>query len=98
MNDIVQMTVEFPPDEHGMVGRECPECKEYFKLKLGTGLPDIETTTCPYCETQADFSDFLTEAQREYAISLAANKVLGPALRDLERSFLKIWRGQRGVH
>jgi hypothetical protein len=96
MNDSFQMTIEIPPDEHGMVGRECPECKEYFKLKLGTGLLDIETTTCPYCEVQSDSSEFLTEAQREYAISVAANKVLGPTLRKFKRSLKKLERSTRG--
>jgi Zn ribbon nucleic-acid-binding protein len=96
MNDIIRMTVELPPDEHGMVGRECPECKGYFKLKLGTGLPHIETTTCPYCEKKADSSSFLTEAQREYAISVAANKVIGPALRNLERTLKELERTTRG--
>lgn len=96
MNDSFEIAIEFPTDDQGMVGRECPECEAYFKIKPGTGIPDIETTACPYCEHQTNSSDFLTKAQLEYALSVAAKKALGPALRDLERSLKQLEKSTRG--
>ncbi len=85
MNHDIRVTL--PPDNEGMVGRECPQCKQYFKIRPGTGLSDISTHTCPYCEFNADTGDFLTAQQLEYLESIAVRQVLGPVLRDLERSF-----------
>lgn len=96
MNDSIEMRIDIPTDDHGMVGRECPECEAYFKLKPGTGLQDIETTACPYCGHQADSSDFTTQAQIDYAISVATKKILGPEIRKLQRSFKRLERSTRG--
>jgi Zn ribbon nucleic-acid-binding protein len=95
MSDEIRMTITLPTDDEGMVGRECPECKEYFKLKLGTGLPDLETCTCPYCEHTDDSGEFITQAQLEYAQSIAVREVLGPSLAQLERSFKQLERTTR---
>jgi len=89
------MTITLPTDDKGMMGRECPECKEYFKVKPGTGLLNIETCTCPYCEHTDDSGEFITEAQMEYAQSIAVREVLGPSLAQLERSFKQLERSTR---
>jgi len=78
-----------------MIGRECPECKEYFKVKPGTGLLNISTCTCPYCEHTDDSGEFFTEAQLEYAQSIAVREVLRPTLAQLERSFKQLERSTR---
>jgi len=57
MSDQITMTITLPTDDEGMIGRECPECKEYFKVKSGTGLLNISTCTCPYCEHTDDSGD-----------------------------------------
>jgi Zn ribbon nucleic-acid-binding protein len=95
MSDQITMTITLPTDDEGMVGRECPECKEYFKVKPGTGLPDIETCTCPYCEHTDDSGEFITEDQLKYVESIAMREVLGPALAQLERSFKQLERSTR---
>lgn len=95
MSDTVTLHIPLPPDEHGMVGRVCPSCEQYFKLKPGTGLPTSECT-CPYCEHKADASDFATPDQLEYAKSIAVKKLVEPPLRDLEGSFRKLERSTRG--
>jgi Zn ribbon nucleic-acid-binding protein len=85
--------VGLPTDERGRTGQRCPKCRQYFKLKFGTGLP-IEDRRCPHCCHLGDGSDFLTPEQLEYAKSVALNElnrnVLGPMLRNwgqrLERS------------
>jgi hypothetical protein len=89
MSDTVTIRVSFPTDENGLVGRQCPECDGYFKIKPGTGLP-IESCTCPYCEHEDESGAFLTPAQRDYAVSLAAKRILAPALRDFQQQLRRL--------
>lgn len=79
--------VTLPTDENGMVGRQCPspDCGQYFKLKLGTGLPTT-MTSCPYCGWTGDSSNFHTPDQIEYAKSIAIKQTLDPILRDFKRT------------
>ena len=88
------MLISFPTDKHGMFGRECPKCKNYFKVKPGTGLITSECI-CPYCEEKADHSYFFTEAQNEYIRSVVSREVLGPELKKLEKSFKELERATR---
>lgn len=90
-----EIPITFPTDEHGLTGRECPNCKRYFKVKFGTGMPTSHCI-CPYCGEKSDHSQFFTQAQIEYAQSVAAKEVLGPELRKLERSFKELERSTRG--
>ncbi len=94
MSDEITMAITLPTDDEGMIGRECPECAEYFKVTPGTGL-DISTCTCPYCEHTADAGEFHTEAQLEYATSLAVTEVLGPSLQELESTLRELERATR---
>jgi hypothetical protein len=96
MGDEVRVHVTLPVDDEGMYGRQCPSCDQYFKLKPGTGLQDIITSACPYCEYRSDTGDFATDAQIEYAKSVAVNQVLGPSLRELQRSLKELERKSRG--
>ena len=93
--DEIHLQVNLPTDDEGMFGRECPNCGKYFKVKPGTGLLDISTCTCPYCEHTADSSEFLTSFQMEYINSIAVRQVLGSTLRDLEKSFKDLERSTR---
>jgi len=79
--------VSLTTDENGMIGRQCPspDCGQYFKLKLGTGLPTT-MTSCPYCGWNGESSDFTTQDQLEYAKSVAIKQTLDPMLRDFKRS------------
>lgn len=81
--------VSLPTDENGLTGRQCPTCGEYFKLRFGTGLP-ISTTMCPYCRHQAGSGDFLTDDQREYALSIVKRQVVAPILQDFQRSLKRM--------
>jgi len=74
------MHVELPPDESGMVGRECTDedCSPgYFKVKPGTGITQGQTVSyCPYCRKSAEPEDFLTNAQKDYALKLLENEAI----------------------
>lgn len=84
-----QFHIPIPTDTEGMLGRECPGCERYFKLRPGTGLP-IETCRCPYCGHHGQQSDFGTREQLDYAKSIALNeiqhKIIGPEVRKLGQS------------
>lgn len=93
--DTIKFSLKLPTDAEGMFGRECPQCNKYFKVKTGTGLLNISTCTCPYCEHTDDSNEFLTPAQHKYIESVAVKKLLGPALRDLERQFKDLEQSTR---
>lgn len=82
-----QFSIAIPPDEEGLVGRECPmvECEGYFKLQPGTGLTGRNLPThCPYCGHVAASNNFFTKAQIEYAKSVALRKVTDALVKDLK--------------
>jgi hypothetical protein len=85
MDDKKTISVPMPTDEHGLVGRECPTCGMYFKLKPGTGLP-ISQCSCPYCGYKDESNDFMTQNQKDYFTSIAAKEFLEPILRDFASS------------
>lgn len=91
--------INFPPDEHGFLGRECPECQKYFKVKLGTGL-STSTCYCPYCGHTADYEEFVTKDQLEYAKTMAIKKlteeVIKPEIKKLERKLKELEKATRG--
>ena len=95
MSDRVTVEVPFPADESGMVGRECPSCQRYFKVKPGTGLP-ISECICPYCEHRGHSSDFTTPAQLEYLKSVVVKRFVEPSLKDFQRSLHDLERSTRG--
>jgi len=88
--DNYEMRITIPTDEDGMVGRECPnqDCSPgYFKIKLGTGITEHqETAFCPYCRTEAEPSNFTTQAQKDYAIALVKNHAVNGINRMLKKS------------
>jgi hypothetical protein len=83
------ITVTLIPDEDGHVGRECPDCHRYFKVRPGTGVQDQTEAYCPYCGQPHDPGDFLTRDQLNYAKSVALGQIeeeLLGSLRDIPRT------------
>lgn len=84
-------TIDVPmsTDEHGLVGRECPSCKRYFKLKIGTGLATTQSV-CPYCGYKGEGGEFYTPDQRDYIHRYLQKEVFAPMfgdfVNDLKRS------------
>lgn len=82
-----QFSISIPPDENGLIGRECPvpECESYFKIQPGTGLKGENIPCrCPYCGHAAGQNKFFTKAQVEYAKSVVLRQVTGALLKDLK--------------
>jgi hypothetical protein len=55
-------------DPQGMVGRECPKCKTYFKVPLKE--TDCEDMVCPACGARLQCKKFTTIPQVDYINSL----------------------------
>jgi len=98
MSENIQISINIPLDDEGMIGRECLKCKRYFKLKPGTGLP-TDYCHCPYCEYEGKSDTFWTPAQIEYAESIAMNealnRIINPSLKKLEKTFKDLERSSR---
>lgn len=94
----MNVSITIPLDENGMMGRECLECEQYFKLKPGTGL-ETNHCHCPYCDYEGNADTFWTQAQLEYARSIAMqqafNKIVKPQLDKLTNSFKQLERNSR---
>lgn len=81
-----QISISIPLDENGFMGRECPDCERYFKIKPGTGLVGENLPChCPYCGHSDPQDHFWTKAQIEYAQSIAARKVMAAVQKDLKK-------------
>lgn len=92
-NDIFR--VEIPLDEDGYLGRQCPSCRQIFRIESGDyeALPEDSRLYCVYCGHVDDHSEFLTEQQQarlERVMLDAGNQlvddILGEAFRDLART------------
>lgn len=81
----MKISVSIKPDNEGYTGRECPECEKYFKIKFGTGLPDLEDCHCPYCNHIGPQDEFWTKQQIEYAQSVAMHKLSGDLFKSLKK-------------
>ncbi len=97
MGDL-RLSINIPLDENGMLGRECLECEQYFKLKPGSGI-ETELCHCPYCNYHGKSDTFWTQAQLEYVRSIAFqqafNKIIKPNLNKLIDSFKQLERNSR---
>jgi hypothetical protein len=72
------MKVSIPADEQGYFGRQCPECRGFFKLRVVdfNAAPDGLQLYCSYCGHHADAGDYMTEDQRESAVSAASSMAI----------------------
>src|SRR5260370_29471651 len=91
----VRFRVTMPPDDAGHIGRECPSCKQLFRIHAGdyAATPDDQRLTCPYCGFSETHSEFMTPQQLERAKAAAAGWAqqmvadkIGRALDDMVRS------------
>ena len=85
-----------------MTARKCPklDCAPgYFKIKPGTGIaePGCDRCYCPYCRSEGEQGNFLTDAQRNYARSVVAREARSGVQRMLRDSLGLDSRGRRRV-
>ena len=70
MAEPIQYTLKTDP--MGMVGRECPKCKSYFKVPRKE--TDCEEMTCPACGNKSDCKKYTTDEQVDYINSVIFHK------------------------
>ena len=65
--DEARFTVSMPLEEDGHLGRECPECRQHFRIDNQDygALPDNLVLWCAYCGHSDEHSEFLTQQQSE---------------------------------
>lgn len=92
-----RFTVSIPVDDDGFFGRECPHCKQHFRMSDEDydGLPDEIELTCVYCGNRDDHNEFMTEQQNTRVMRAAsdyANQLVGQML---DQSFGRMARRSR---
>ena len=87
-------SVEIKRDDEGYLGRECPECDKYFKIKPGTGIPNLSDCYCPYCQHLGPQDHFWTKQQVEHAQSVVLNQISGDLLKSMKKMEAKPKRDQ----
>jgi hypothetical protein len=97
--DEYTFSISVPPDEDGMLGRECPDdgcCPGYFKVRPGTGITDGQIEAfCPYCRRTAEPSGFLTQAQIDYGKRILERETVKGIDRSLRDALRLGPRGRR---
>ena len=75
VHNTVNLTVRISPDEEGYIGRQCPDCRQLFRVHAQDweDLPDDLRLWCVYCGHRDDHSEFITEQQFDRATRVAEN-------------------------
>lgn len=90
--DSYQMRVSIPSDEHGFFGRQCPSCRQLFRVDGDDyeALPDDLELWCVYCGHHTEHSEFATQQQLDRAMRAAEDlgmQIVGQALDEAFGSF-----------
>ncbi|MEU0790355.1 hypothetical protein ABZ342_09810 [Amycolatopsis sp. NPDC005961] len=69
-DDVFEMRITIPSDEHGFFGRQCPSCTQIFRVDSSDydALPDDLELWCVYCGHHTEHSEFLTQQQLDRAM------------------------------
>jgi hypothetical protein len=87
--------VSIPLDDHGYLGRQCPSCRQIFRVHAEDydALPDEVELFCVYCGHHVDHSEFVTDQQmnRMQQVVLDAgmqliDQTIGKAFSDMARN------------
>ena len=95
--DNLSFEIEIPPDDDGFVLFQCPECGEFFKLRVNEiESDDVAEICCPACGIASD--NYFTDDVVELAKVMCKNRVmraLHNEKKDLERKTRgKMYRNQ----
>lgn len=89
------LAIKLNTDSEGYVTQECGRCHHLMKVN---GANKDKLTFCPWCgkkpirSAKGTSQAFLTDAQSEYAMSIAKEQVLEPAVKQIEDAFKKLGR------
>lgn len=87
--DSFEMRVSIPSDEHGFFGRQCPSCRQIFRIDGGDydALPDDVELWCVYCGHHDDHSEFMTQQQLDRAMRAVGDLGVQLVGRALDEAF-----------
>lgn len=86
--------VSIPLDEHGYFGRQCPACRQIFRIHNDDyeAAADDLVLWCTYCGHQAEHDEFTTEQQHARLMHVASDagmqlfdELIGGTFRDMAR-------------
>lgn len=87
MSEDLSFEIEIPCDDDGFVLHQCPECGEFFKLRVSEiESDDVTEICCPACGIVSDC--YFTEDVNELVNVMLKNRVmraLHSEMKDLER-------------
>jgi len=91
----VTFRVAMPADDAGHIGRQCPSCKQLFRMHAGdySKLPNDRRLTCPYCMSSADQGEYVTPQQLERALAGAGEWAYQAAADTLDEALDTLVRG-----
>lgn len=83
--DSFEMKVSIPSDEDGFFGRQCPSCRQIFRIDGDDyeALPDEVVLWCVYCGHHDEHSEFMTQQQLDRALRAAGDlgvQIIGQTL------------------
>ena len=78
------LEISLSTDSDGFLSQECPSCEQRFKAVFSEGDGGEPISFCPYCGYRGR-NCWFTQAQADYMQSVAADVVVGPELKKLER-------------
>ncbi|MEU5529352.1 hypothetical protein ABZ744_20685 [Micromonospora chersina] len=87
--DSFEMRVSIPSDEHGFFGRQCPSCRQIFRIDGSdyNALPDDVELWCVYCGHHDDHSEFMTQQQLDRAMRAVGDLGVQLVGRALDKAF-----------
>ncbi|OSP26840.1 hypothetical protein B7767_41605 [Streptomyces sp. 13-12-16] len=96
--DSFETRVSIPSDDNGFFGRQCPERSLVFRMDVQQyeALPDSLALWCVYCGHHAEYSEFMTEQQRDRIMHAAGDFAMQMVSQELDKMFGGLARSSRG--
>jgi len=86
------ISIDLPTDDDGMLPRQCPTCERTFAIHRSTYREQhYLNLRCPYCGWIAEFDQFLTDEQADFAEATAENEARELAESELEEALSDIF-------
>ena len=94
-NELFEVSIS--SDEQGHIGRQCPECRQIFRVHAGDweDLPDDVRLWCVYCGHHDDHSEFTTDQQLKRVMRVAEDHAEQMVRETLDRSLGRLARRSR---
>lgn len=93
-----RIAVALPTDEHGILPRQCPNCRQHFAVDAEEHEERAHLNLrCPYCEWIAEMDNFTTEEQTQYVDAIGNNELMGIAEKDVNDVIDNMFKGWESI-